>query len=125
MEKNNIISRAEEDFVEALYILSNSQEHVRSIDIASFLKQARPTVSRTLKKLLNIEYITRDKNSYLCLTEKGKETAEYIYDKHCFFRKWLLNAGIDEKTAEHECCLLEHNVCRESFIKLKKCYSQL
>ena len=55
----------------------------------------------------------------ISLTTKGKEVAEKIYERHRFFTKRLIAAGVDPKTAERDACRLEHAISEESFQKLK------
>lgn len=59
-------------------------------------------------------------DNYLYLTDAGQEVAEKIFERHCFFKKRLMDAGVDEQTAEKEACLLEHDLSDDSFDKLKK-----
>lgn len=58
-------------------------------------------------------------NKSIFLTTKGKEVAEKIYERHRFFTKRLIAAGVDPKTAERDACRLEHAISEESFQKLK------
>ena len=61
----------------------------------------------------------REDNKSISLTTKGKEVAEKIYERHRFFAKRLIAAGVDPKTAERDACRLEHAISEESFQKLK------
>ena len=61
----------------------------------------------------------REDNKSISLTTKGKEVAEKIYERHRFFTKRLIAAGVDPKTAEKDACRLEHAISEESFQKLK------
>ena len=58
----------------------------------------------------------------LSLTELGLQLAEQIYEKHLFFTKQLILAGVDPETAEQDACGIEHAVSSESFQKLKKAF---
>ena len=40
---------------------------------------------------------------FLHLTDVGREVAEKIYERHCFFTEQLITAGVDPKTAEEMC----------------------
>ena len=55
----------------------------------------------------------------LHLTDVGREVAEKIYERHCFFTEQLIAAGVDPKTAEADACRIEHVISQESFLKLK------
>ena len=60
---------------------------------------------------------------FLHLTDVGREVAEKIYERHCFFTEQLIAAGVDPRTAEADACRIEHNISMESFEKLRDYYS--
>ena len=55
----------------------------------------------------------------LHLTDVGREVAEKIYERHCFFTEQLIAAGVNPETAEADACRIEHVISNESFQKLK------
>ena len=54
----------------------------------------------------------------------GREVAEKIYKRHCFFTEQLIAAGVDPKTAEADACRIEHIISDESFSRLKEAAEQ-
>ena len=70
-----------------------------------------------LKKLEDDGYI-KQYDGRILLTEKGKEIARKTYDKHSFFKQWLIMAGVDDKVAEEEACQMEHIISEDSFDKI-------
>ena len=54
----------------------------------------------------------------------GREVAEKIYKRHCFFTEQLITAGVDPKTAEADACRIEHIISDESFDRLKEVAEQ-
>ena len=58
------------------------------------------------------------------LTDVGREVAEKIYERHCFFTEQLIAAGVDPKTAEADACRIEHIISDESFSRLKEAAAQ-
>ena len=63
-----------------------------------------------------------DENHFLHLTDVGREVAEIIYERHCFFTERLIALGVDPKTAEADACRIEHVISTESFEHLKKSF---
>ena len=61
-----------------------------------------------------------DEDHFLHLTEVGREVAEKIYERHCFFTEQLIRAGVDPETAEADACRMEHAISGDSFDKLKE-----
>ena len=68
-------------------------------------------------------FLTMDEDYFLQLTDAGREVAEKIYERHCFFTQQLMAAGVDPKTAEADACRMEHNISIEAFEKLRDFYS--
>lgn len=108
-----------EDYLEAILIIKNKKGYVRSIDVAGFLNYSKPSVSHAVSILRDGGFLDVDENGYLNLTESGREVAEKIYERHLFFKNRLIEAGVDEKTAEEEACKIEHDISDDTFEKLK------
>lgn len=87
-------------------------------DVAKSL-MAVPVNLGQYTRLCECGFLIRDNDKYIHLTEKGKEIAEMIYERHRFFTERLIEAGVDPKTAEKDACRLEHAISNESFQKLK------
>ena len=49
-----------------------------------------------------------NEDHFLHLTDVGREVAEIIYERHCFFTERLISLGVDPKTAE--AMLIESNM---------------
>ena len=54
------------------------------------------------------------------MTDKGREIAERIYERHQFFTMQLITAGVDPEIAEYEACKMEHTISDDSFKLLKE-----
>ncbi|MBQ9948957.1 MAG: metal-dependent transcriptional regulator [Oscillospiraceae bacterium] len=109
-----------EDYLETILILHNRNGGVRSIDIAAELDYSKPSVSVAMKNLRERECITVDKNGYISLTEKGREIAERVYERHLLFTSWLTSMGVPEEIATEDACRIEHCLSNESFEAIKR-----
>ncbi len=114
-----LIGKSKEDYLEAILIQINKNGACRSTDVAAQLGFSKPSASIALKKLEDEGYIVRDDWKVL-LTDAGREIAQATYEKHSFFKKWLLAVGIDNNVAEKEACQIEHIISSDSFDKIKK-----
>ena len=114
------IQESAEMYLETILILSGKNHQVRSIDIANELNYAKPSVSVAMKNLRENGYIEMDSDMYIILTEKGREIAEEIYERHTLLSKWLVLLGVDEKIASEDACRIEHVISAESFEAVKK-----
>lgn len=109
-----------EDYLETILVLQNRNGEVRSIDIAAELDYSKPSVSVAMKNLRERECITVDKNGYITLTEKGREIAEKVYERHILFTSWLTSMGVPEDIAAEDACRIEHCLSSESFEAIKR-----
>ena len=114
MKKNETI----QNYLEAIHILSLKNREVRSIDVANYLGFSRPTVSIALRDLEEKGYISFD-NTKVVLTEKGKDVATSMYERHEYIARLLIKLGVDEKIAYEDSCLIEHDISQESFEAIK------
>ena len=109
-----------EMYLEAIYVLREKNGFVRSIDVSEYLGYSKPSVSRAMGILRSGEYITIDTDGGLTLTEKGKDIARKIFERHTLLTKMLMHIGVSEETAAADACKLEHAISDESFEALKQ-----
>lgn len=112
-----------EDYLEAVLVLQKKKGVVRSVDVAQHIGVSKPSVCHAVAILRDGGFLTMDEDYFLQLTDAGREVAEKIYERHCFFTQQLMAAGVDPKTAEADACRMEHNISIEAFEKLRDFYS--
>ena len=108
-----------EDYLEAILVLKKQKGMVRSVDVARHLEVTKSSVCNAVATLRDGGFLTMDSDYFLHLTDVGREVAEQIYEKHCFFTERLIAVGVDPETAEREACRIEHVISDESFERLK------
>lgn len=114
--------KSTEDYLEAIFTILRSQGFCRSVDICRQLNFSRPSVSIAVAKLEESNLIERTSNGYIALTEQGMSIAESTWGKHCLLVNILKSIGVEEKIAEQDACLIEHQISDETFEKLKIWY---
>lgn len=114
------IQESAENYLETILVLKGRKGEVRSIDIANEMNFSRPSVSHAMKQFRENGYIVMDENGYIELTEQGKEIAERIYERHTLLSEFLMELGVEEKTAKEDACRMEHAISEESFRKLQR-----
>ena len=102
-----------EDYLESIYVLSDRQGVVRSIDVAEYLG-----VTKAMATLESNGYVEMGKRD-VHLTERGLEVARQMWERHCFFVGLLEDAGVSAEVASQEGCHMEHCLSEESFEKLR------
>ena len=94
---------SKEDYLETILVLSEDNKLVRAIDIASHMNYSKPSVSIALKKLKELAYIVVDDHTgNVSLTEKGKEIALMVYERHQTLTSFLLSLVVSEQTAKEK-----------------------
>ena len=111
-------------YLEAIYVLSQEKDKVRSIDVGAYLGYTKPSVSRAIGILKSGEYISVDDEGYISLTDAGKAIAEQLYERHTVLTKLLMTLGIEEETAVEDACRIEHGISDESFDAIKKYFEK-
>ena len=109
-----------EDYLEAVFILQKQNGYVSCVDVAEQLRVKKPSVSRAVKELSKMGYLLKEDDGTLSLTHNGQKTAKQIYEKHQFFTRQLIEAGVPQDIAAQDACRLEHVISETSFQKLKE-----
>ena len=109
-----------ENYLETIFMLKNQGNNVRSIDIVNELEYTRPSVSIAMKKLRESGYIEVDAEGFISLTEAGQSIAESMYERHLLISDWLIFLGVDQRTALHDACRMEHVMSEQSFKAIKR-----
>ena len=109
-----------EMYLETIYLLTEENPHVRSIDVCEHMGFSKPSVSRAVGLLKTGGYINVDKDGYLSLTDIGREVAIKMYDRHKLLTDFLVGLGVDKETASSDACKIEHHISDESFEALKR-----
>ena len=124
MEKKRHTTASGEDYLEAILVLQKKMGMVRSIDLARHMGFSKPSINHAVGVLKNGGFLTMDEDHFLHLTDVGREVAEKIFERHCFFTEQLIAAGVNTKTAEADACRIEHIISDESFSRLKEAAEQ-
>lgn len=107
-------------YLETIYILSQKNSAVRSVDVGEYMGFSKPSVSRAVGILKKNGYLKIDRDGYLALTEAGLATAKKIYERHTTLSDFLIKLGVDKETAVRDACKMEHDISDETFEALKR-----
>ena len=113
-----------EDYLETILVLQKKRGMVRSVDVARHMEVSKPSVCHAVAALRDGGFLMMDEDHFLHLTDVGREVAERIYERHCFFTEQLIAAGVDPKTAEADACRIEHTISQDSFEKIRRAHEQ-
>jgi len=111
-----LTTRTVEDYLKALYVLSNHiNKAVNTTEISQHFEIAPASVTEMLKKLADNGYVRHSPYHGTSLTDKGRKVAERMTRKHRLLERFLhdvLKIGSDEVHAQ--ACGMEHALSDEA-----------
>ncbi|RLE81779.1 MAG: metal-dependent transcriptional regulator [Thermoprotei archaeon] len=121
-----MVSKREEEYLEAIHILLMEKNVVRVKDLARILKVRAPTVVEFLEKLSRKGLVKYEKRELITLTDRGREIAEEIYRRHILLRDFLSEVlGVPFDQAEEDACNMEHSISDETLKRLEKLFEYI
>lgn len=109
------VQESAENYLETILILEEQCSGVHAIDIAGGTGFSKPSVSIAMKRLRENGYVTIDEFQHISLTEKGREIAERMYERHRLLHDLLVKLGVSDETAARDACKIEHVLSEETF----------
>jgi Mn-dependent DtxR family transcriptional regulator len=109
-----------EMYLETIYLLSQRNANVRSIDIAEHMSYSKPSISRAVGLLKQGGYVAVDSDGFITLTDTGLAVAQKIFERHTLVSQLLIHLGVSEQTAAEDACKIEHVISDETFHAVKK-----
>ena len=114
------IQESGEMYLETILILSRQSDIVRAIDVGAHMGYSKPSVSRAIGILRRDGYLESDANGHLTLTDRGREVAEKIYERHNILTSLLVSLGVEEEIASEDACKMEHAISDRSLALIKE-----
>jgi len=124
-DKNDLLrkklSPSREEYLKAIYMLSQRSQLVRSIDIAVYLGVSKPSVHSAVNVLQDEGLVIKPLGGEIQLTEEGRKQGEIITTKFQIIKKFLIACcNVNELTASADACKMEHIISNDSVFALKK-----
>ncbi|MFP4006178.1 MAG: metal-dependent transcriptional regulator [Candidatus Hadarchaeia archaeon] len=113
------LSSSNEDYLEAIYLLTEEEDEVGASDIASFLDVKLPSVSEMVRKLSEKGLVNYEKYGGISLTQRGEEIATEVSRRHDDLMSFLKLLGVNDESARIDACKVEHVLSQESVEKLR------
>ena len=119
MRRSKTLSANMEDYLEAIFHISQEKQAARAKDIADRMEVNKSSVTGALRSLSEKGLVNYAPYDIITLTAKGKKRAAEIVRRHAalkeFFIKILL---IDKDEAEEASCRVEHAVSKNIIDRL-------
>ena len=107
-----------EDYLELISDLLNKKGEARIVDIANVLDVAQATANKTVKRLHAQGYVKKEPYRSIFLTLKGQKIASESKKRHNIVFNFLVNLGLDKKTASEDAEGIEHHVSEKTLRKM-------
>jgi DtxR family Mn-dependent transcriptional regulator len=118
------VTHAVEDYLKAIYQLSEEARPVIAARIAAETGVSPSTIFATLRRLAKEGYVTINRRKEIHLTNDGKKVAENIVRRHFLTERFLTDMlGLDWVKAHQEAHRLEHAISQEVEERLAKLLS--
>ncbi len=110
-----------EDYLKAIYEISQEKRVVRIKDLADKLKVKMSSVANAVKQLANKELIVHEHYGYIELTDKGFEVGKSLYERHLVLYKFLTQIlQVEPGIASKDACSIEHYLHKETVERIVK-----
>ena len=103
-------SQSAEDYLERIHELIEQKGYARVVDIASSLKVKQASVTSMVQKLGEDGYLKYEKYRGLVLTDKGREVARAIQNRHITLSRFFSLFGLDAETQVRDIEGIEHHL---------------
>jgi len=113
-------SKKTEEYIEVIFQIERRKGYARVTDISALLKVQPPSVTEMIQKLANKNLVKYEKYHRVTLTEKGREIAERLHERHRVLKEFLVLVGVNEEIADKDACEMEHVLHPETLEKLTK-----
>lgn len=113
-----------EDYLEAVLVVQQQKGYCRSVDVANRLGYTKASVSVAVQNLSRMDYLHKQEDGNLKLTEAGRAYAASVLDKHRLLTSALIRIGVNEDVADEDACKIEHDISEETFERLREWYAR-
>lgn len=124
MNKKLPLTESVEDYLESILVLSEQLDHVRSVDVASYLGFSKPSVSHAVKLLQEEGLLQIDPKNIWSLPKTGRKSLSLHIGDICFFSEMLENIGVPRDIAQKDACRIEHIISEETFEAIQNFYQK-
>ena len=116
----NDLSATEEDYIEMIYRLCQSNDHqTRVMDIARVLHVKPPSVTKMVKKLKDLNIVDYKRYGCIRLTEGGIKTGKFLVHRHNAVKSFLtlldVQGDLHEDTEK-----IEHTISENTLKRIEK-----
>ena len=119
------LTKCLEDYVEAIYQISQRKTVAHANQIAEYLGVGKSSVSWALKQLSSKDLVSYAPYEVVTLTDKGRTVAQRVAGRHKNIKEFLVRVlGMTKEVAEANACRMEHVMDKDVMSRMR-CFLQL
>ncbi len=103
-----------EDYVELIGDLLEHSGEARATDVAARMGVSQATVTRMVRRLNELGYVSNEPYRSLFLTEEGRRMAAWSRQRHAVVLRFFRALGVDDATARIDAEGVEHHVSEKT-----------
>ena len=103
-------SQSAEDYLERIHELIEEKGYARVVDIASSLEVKQASVTSMVQKLDELGFLKYEKYRGLVLTDKGRDVARRIRNRHETLSRFFSLFGLSAETQQEDIEGIEHHL---------------
>ena len=107
-----------EDYLEIVYELVQHKGYATLVDVAEYLNVRPPSVTTMMRRLDQSGLLNYEKYRGIQLTERGKNIAEIMHNRHSILSEFLRMIGVNEKIANEDAESIEHYLHPQTMLQL-------
>ena len=113
------LGQSAEDYLEAVYVVTQSGSRVRVTDIAERLAVSKPSVVSALSALEEKGLVRHERYGGVELTARGAVLAQEVYRRHRLLQEFLCDVlGVSDRVGAEDACRMEHGLSPETLERL-------
>jgi Mn-dependent DtxR family transcriptional regulator len=105
---------AVQDYLEQIHQLIEAKGYARAVEIAANLGVSQASVSAMIQRMDAEGFVIYEKYRGIILTDKGREIARHIIERHEVLTRLLRRFGIDEETIYNDVEGMEHHISSQT-----------
>lgn len=118
-DDQQLLSPAMEDYLEAIFRVTERNGACSVSDVAEALDVKRPSVSKAIKRLTDAGFVAHEPYGKVSLTAKGRAVGRQQVRMHQVLMHFLVDIlQLPPDLAEHDACLMEHAISRATVERL-------
>jgi Mn-dependent DtxR family transcriptional regulator len=103
-----------QDYLEQIHQLIEAKGYARAVDIAGNLNVSPASVSAMIQRMDAEGFVVYEKYRGIILTDKGREIARHIIERHEILTRLLRRFGINEETIYNDVEGMEHHISSQT-----------